>query len=147
MAGCEVALLVLPVLRRYMLTDLLGIGAAGMEPAALGRIGRRRNIAFQNDTLVVSGSLGIGVVFLQNCGDERIHSLLLLQQLLRFGYLHWLKLDLFSARESLGALFLLAFAYLLLSEKSFSGFGFTKFSRPISSQYLKSSLLSRIPGF
>ena len=39
MAGGEVAGLMLLILGRNMLADLLGIGAAGMEPAALGRIG------------------------------------------------------------------------------------------------------------
>ncbi len=46
--------------RCLTLTDILGIGATGMEPAALGRIGRRRNITLQLDPFHLHCGIRIG---------------------------------------------------------------------------------------
>ena len=51
---------VLCILGGNMLALFSGMGAAGMEPAALGRIGRRRNVAFQLDPLGLGRRIRIG---------------------------------------------------------------------------------------
>lgn len=60
MAGSKVTGLVLFVLRRNVLADFLGIGATRVEPAALRRIGRRRNISLQLDPIHLYRRIGIG---------------------------------------------------------------------------------------
>ena len=60
MAGGEVALLVLLVLRHHVLADLLGVGATGVETATLGRVGRRGKVATQGDALHLLGGVRVG---------------------------------------------------------------------------------------
>lgn len=58
-----------PPLRRFGLAALGRIGAAGMELAALGRVGRGLNGALQHNALAANGRVRIGMAL--NRGEQR----------------------------------------------------------------------------
>ena len=60
MAGREMTWLILTVGRHVGLALLGGVGTAGMEATALGRIGRGRNISLQHDTFHLFVGIGVG---------------------------------------------------------------------------------------
>ena len=65
MAGDKVPFLVLAVAGHDVLADLHRLGAAGVEFAALGRVGGRRDIPREDDTVstirfILTSGLGLG---------------------------------------------------------------------------------------